>query len=161
MYAVFREFINTFISKKIFEKNISKFDKMKTKAFKIIVLAVAGLVINLTVLPAQPERHRQGPPPVPDSTQVSKMISDLTTDLSLSAEQASQIKTLLGAHFKEVKTKLDAEKVRRDKNREEMEALQAKFEGQLKTILSPEQQQKFVEFQKKNDPRKDFNGGPK
>ena len=126
---------------------------MKTKSLKTIIGLLAFLLINTTVLMAQPQGDHKGPPKIPDSKQINKMISELSDELTLSDKQSKEIKDLYTKHFEEVKAKLESEKSRRDVNKKEMDDLKSSFETSVKSILTADQQKKFDKFQKEHKPR--------
>lgn len=108
----------------------------------ISMILITVLAINFTQ--AQPG-GQQGPPPIPNDSQVKKMVADLTKELSLNATQEKNISSLYFAHFKEAKM-LAAKKA----SREEMQRSKTTFEKNVKSLLTADQQKKFNAFQKKN-----------
>lgn len=133
---------------------------MKTKRMKTIILLAVVLSMKSILLVAQPHDGHQGPPPIPDAIKIKEMVNHLSTDLSLSTEQTDQFSKIFTEHFKEVKAKLEAEKIAREKHHQEMDKLRSTFEDQLNKLLNPEQQKKFVEFQKTHHPVKDEHRKP-
>jgi len=135
---------------------------MKTTIFKSFILAIAGLFMSTTLLLAQAESGRQqGPPPVPNADQIQKMVTDLSSELSLTTSQTEKVKSLFTDHFKELGKKQAAERNLREKNRVEMENLRSTFEKQVTSILSEEQMERFIEFQKSHNPRNEGQRRPK
>ncbi len=121
---------------------------MKTKDrinTTIIVLITTMLLIG-GVLQAQQGPPQQGPPQVPNTKQVLKMVDELSQELELTTEVESKISDLYVAHYKAMEEKTKAGRPKR----EEMEALKTKFEKQVKSLLSKKQQKKFIALQKKN-----------
>jgi Spy/CpxP family protein refolding chaperone len=81
----------------------------------------------------------------------AKRIEKWTKDLSLSADQVTQIKTA----FTERKTKIDAAKANMESvNMTAIKAAKEEFQGKMKTILTPEQQTKLSSMTKKRKGRK-------
>lgn len=81
----------------------------------------------------------------------AKRIEKWTKDLNLSTDQVAQIKTA----FTERKTKIDAAKANMESvNMTAIKAAKEEFQGKMKTILTPEQQTKFVSMAKKRKGKK-------
>lgn len=120
---------------------------------KINIKKIAGILIIAaltagTHLQAQ-QRDQQGPPPIPNASQIKTMVMKLSDTLVLNDAQSKQIYDLFIAHFEEVSTKIEASKPPRS----EMEALKTKFETEVKSILTTEQQKRFEFFMKENEPK--------
>lgn len=109
-------------------------------------------VIILTCSNSFAQEKRQ--PPIPDSLQIAKMVSELTTELQLTIVQSNQIEILLFNHFSDVKTKLEANKAVKEEQRKEMDRLRSDFNKEVKELLSPEQHEKFIAFEKERHPDK-------
>ncbi len=122
--------------------------KTKFKTNANIFLLVFSMLISGSLVQAQQGRP-QGPPQVPNTKQVLKMVDDLSKELSLSAEKKSQISDLYVAHFKTMEDKTKSGRP----SREEMEALNTKFEKEVNALLTEEQQKQFKAFLKKNAPK--------
>jgi hypothetical protein len=88
---------------------------------------------------------QQGPPPIPNNKEVTKMVSDLTDNLSLSEEQEVKVLEIYKEHFAELKEKTSGNS--RPK-REEMEALDTAFEKQVKAELTEEQKSGYEAYLK-------------
>lgn len=117
--------------------------RVKLLATKLIILS--AMVISIGEIYGQePERPR--PPMIPDSTQIVKMVDELTVELQLSSEQKVKISKLYFAHFKEMKAKQEANIRKHEKEKEEMQLNRQKFENQVKSELTNEQQAKFEKF---------------
>ncbi|BAX81586.1 hypothetical protein [Labilibaculum antarcticum] len=123
---------------------------MKTDIKKIasILMIVAITAISGNLLQAQPG-GQQGPPPIPNTTQIKKMVSELSKTLDLTDEKSEQLSDLYTAHFKEISAKVKNSKP----SKNEMDAFESKFEKEVKAILSPEQQEQFEAFLKENKPK--------
>lgn len=126
------------------------------KARKIILIQVlfAFTCITLAQPPKNQKEPLQGPPPIPSSEQITKMVDHLAKEISLSKEQKETILDLHLQHFKEIKAKMCADN---PPVRKEMEALRREFEKDIKSILSAEQQRDFDQFMEhlhKQQPKK-------
>ncbi len=97
---------------------------------------------------------RGGPPAVPDSTQIVKIVDDLAQTISLSADQKERVGNLYFAHFREVQVQKSNLSGDREDQREKMEALRKEFAGEVKALLSDQQKVEFEEFQKSHRPER-------
>ena len=121
-----------------------------TKKFNLsITLLIAAMFFLTTNLSAQ-KRQEQGPPPIPNETQINKMVEDLSTELSLTEAQSAKILGLYSDHFAEVKKLMKSQR----KSREDMKSKKAEFEDEIKNLLNEEQQDLFDEFMEKNHRQK-------
>lgn len=112
--------------------------KIQVKLFATKLIILTALVLSIGEIYGQkPERPR--PPMIPDSTQIVKMVDELTAELQLSGEQKVKISNLYFAHFKEMK-------VMQEKEREEMQQNRKKIENKVKSELTNEQQANFEKF---------------
>lgn len=123
------------------------------KKVKIYLGVIMILIGNIGFAQGQGGRQgggQQGPPPIPNKKQIEKIVSDLSREISLTSEQEASVLKLYNNYFAEVKEKTSEN----DRpQREEMEALKSEFEAKVKALLTPEQQAKFVEYQRNNKPR--------
>lgn len=110
----------------------------------LLVVLLSVLFTSITVN-AQPPGRQQGPPPIPNSSQINKMVDELTTELLLNEEQKATIKTLYINHFKEVREKTESKNV----DQKAMEKLKAGLDRDIKELLSEEQKIKFIVYQNK------------
>jgi hypothetical protein len=124
-------------------------DSNKKISFNVVLLLTSLLLFTSSVFAQHGERKGQGPPPIPNETQINKMVDDLASELSLSAEQKTEILLLYTEHFAEVKSSMDGNR----KNREEMEASRSNFESKVKTLLNENQKELFDKLQKNNNKR--------
>jgi len=118
---------------------------MNTKLWKILIVV---LVISTSAFGQQ--RGQPGPPPIPNSKQIEKMVSDLADEILLSNEQEVKVLELYTTHFETVNEKIEASKPKR----EEMEALKNGFVHDVKAVLTKEQQELYTSYMKKNRPKK-------
>ncbi len=121
-------------------KQIIKFTAVGT--FVLVILLLSSQVTQ-----AQ-QRGQQGPPPLPDDKQIEQMVEDLSKELSLSADQEKKVSEKYFAHFDEVKAKTKSGRP----DRKVMEAMKSDFENDIKALLTNEQQDKYDEYLKKNQP---------
>ena len=126
-------------------------NKMNTlKRFNLSIALLLTILIFLTSNHLAQERKRKGPPPIPDETQIAKMVEDLSVELSLNEDQKTRLHELYIVHFNEVKEKMemDKEALKAEKGKDHRKM----FEESIKKLLTEEQQVKFDEFIKKNRP---------
>lgn len=122
------------------------------KKIKTINLKFTGLIIALicsNLLIAQPQGQHPEPPPIPNTEQIEKMVDELASELALTKEISEKIEILYKVHFKEIEAKLKTGRPAR----EEMETIKKEFEKQVLVLLTDEQRQKFIEFQKNKPPK--------
>jgi len=110
------------------------------------ILAISTIILLSTNF----VQAQQGPPPTPNSSQIKKMVTELSNTLELDADQSKEVFDLYTSHYKEVKTKTESGRP----SRKVMENLQTKFEKEVKSLLNEEQQEEFDAFVKKNKPQK-------
>jgi hypothetical protein len=118
---------------------------MKTnRHIKSSVLAFITItfIVSATMF-AQPQ---QKPPKIPNDDQINKMIENLSTELSLNEKQHQEIHELYITHFDHVREKVELKKAEHRMEREEMDNLRSKFEEEVKSLLSEEQQTMFNKF---------------
>jgi len=124
--------------------------------FSFLIAAI--LILSSTMVQAQqgerPSRgqgHDQQMPPVPDSTQIAKMVGELCTELALTENQVPVFSKLVFKHFDELKV-LTANKT--EPKREQMETLKKRFEKEVADMLTKDQNRKFKVYMKKKFPGK-------
>lgn len=127
---------------------------MKSKFTKTTGLTITIFFVFLFGLTQAQQHQRQGPPPIPSEEQIEKIVTDLSSELSLTEEQENQVSALYFSHFKEVGELREKKQAEREKDRQEMEALRTEFEKKVKSHLTEEQQVKYDEFREKCTPRK-------
>jgi len=121
--------------------------KIQTRRRMAILTIVSTMIVGgLFAQQGQPPQQ----PPIPDESQIAQMVDELTQKLSLTDEQTSQILDLYSDHFVELKSNMEVGQPQRSK----MDKLRKKFEEQVKTILTDEQQDQFDEFLKENTPQR-------
>lgn len=111
-------------------------------------MITASIIIGGNFAQAQ-QRGQQGPPSTPSTSQIKKMVTELSNTLDLNADQAKEIADLFTDHFKEVKEKFESGRP----SRKVMENLDKEFEKEVKSLLNEEQQEQFETFMKKNKPQ--------
>ena len=112
------------------------------KASAILLMAAVTL-FSSNLVHAQ-TGGQQGPRPIPNSSQITKMVKELTSTLDLNADQSKEISDLYIAHFEEVKEKFESGKPPRN----EMESLRKEFENEVKSLLTEEQQGQYEAYLK-------------
>ncbi len=124
--------------------------KQHNKKQWILTLLLGCFILSGSLF-AQPQ-HRQGPPPLPDSTKIVKMVDELAKKLSLKEEQKTEIEKLHHEHFAEAEQLMAGHKSEREKHRQKMDALRQDFEEQVKALLNAKQKTEFEQFVKKHKP---------
>jgi Spy/CpxP family protein refolding chaperone len=114
------------------------------KRFNLVVVLLFTTFILLSSNLFAQQRQEQGPPPIPDETQINKMVEDLSSELTLTPTQKTKILALYTDHFAEVNTSMKGQR----KSREEMESLKSNFEKQVKDLLTKDQKAKFEKYMK-------------
>lgn len=115
--------------------------------YRLLILTTLIFIIAGNLFSQPPQRGRmQGPPPLPDSTQIVKMVDELATTLSLTKEQKSKILELHFAHFEEAKKLMEKNKSDRESHREAMDELKEEFDEQVKDVLTEDQVEAFKEY---------------
>ncbi len=118
------------------------------KKIKAVFILAAILISSISY--AQPQgggkqSGPQGPPPTPNSSQIKKMVKQLSTELSLTEEQKTKVSAIYTSHFQDVKKKNKTGALKR----EEMETLKTDFEKEVKSLLNTKQQKLYVAYLKK------------
>jgi len=132
---------------------------MKTKFKETIRLALVALVVMLGIVLTQAQPGgQQGPRPIPNDKQIKEMVSELSTELSLTEKQEQQVSEMFVAHFIEVKEVQDKYKTSHEAERKEMDSVRNEFKKEINSVLSKEQQKQFDEFMKNRKPRKKAKG---
>jgi len=118
------------------------------KATKLALIFMFTLITTATFAQRKEGKHRrpQCPPPIPNTEEIVKMVNKLSDEISLSEEQKTKVLALYNNHFKEVKSKIDHARPKR----EEMDMLKKNFEKSVKSVLTKKQQKQFTVFVKKN-----------
>lgn len=119
----------------------------KKKRFNLSIALIIAAMIFLTINLSAQQRQGQGPPQIPNESQIVKMVDDLSSQLSLNGDQKTEILALYQDHFADVKSTMSSGQ---KPNRDKMESLKEEFEDDVKSLLTNEQQDLFNEFLKKN-----------
>ncbi|MGQ8336821.1 hypothetical protein ACUNWD_09740 [Sunxiuqinia sp. A32] len=104
------------------------------------------IIIVLTSLSVQLKAQQpdQRPPRMlPGTLHLVEMMKHLAVDLNLSEDQSKQFKEISTAHVKDFQQLLEKGRKLHDQQRAEMDALKEKFEGEVLSILTKEQQAMF------------------
>ena len=127
----------------------------KNKSGLIMLLLFTFLTSGIAQ--AQPQGQQQGKhglPPFPNSKQITTMVNEVSTELSLSTVQKAQVSDLYFAHFKQAQSILDKNPNPGESQRNAMDKLRKDFDKQVNAVLTKDQQTKFVAYQKKHNPQK-------
>ena len=89
---------------------------------------------------------QQGPPPVPNAKQIKTMVNDMAKELSWTDKQEASALLLYNDHFEKVKAKTSGNT---KPDREEMDALTATLEKNVKALLTTDQQKAYIAYLKK------------
>lgn len=128
---------------------------MKSIKIKTLLVILATVFVGSTMVVAQPPQgrpqgaqqgQRQGPPAIPNSQQITEMVSELKTNLSLSDEQEVKIEKLYVDHFDIVSAKMKQGRPERS----EMEKLNTDLETNVKAELTKKQVKLYKKLQKEN-----------
>ncbi len=120
------------------------------KAAPIVVLLFAMFVGAASYAQGNPQnRGQQGPPPIPDTEEIEKMVNDMADEISLSEEVEAKMLDLYKDHFNEVREKTSSGRP----DRKEMETLRTDFETAVKSLLTEKQKEQYDAYRKKNRPR--------
>lgn len=128
-------------------------EKQQNRNFLVVNASVIIMLILMacsSVIFAQPPGGQQGPPKLPSSKQIKKMVAEIAEEISLDDEQETQVLTLYQGHFKEVEEATSNGRPDRTK----MEALKTELETDVKALLSKEQQEEYTAYVKKNSQQK-------
>lgn len=115
-------------------------------------------LMTATAFAQDQQRKPKGPPPPMDEKQMEKMIDDIDKKLSLTSEQKEKITVLMSEHFKEMKEVREKFKKSRDAEKSEMDSLKTKFDEDMNSVLTEDQQVLFKEFMKEKRPDRDEKG---
>ncbi|NCA84484.1 MAG: hypothetical protein EOM83_02805 [Clostridia bacterium] len=118
------------------------------KTLKSILVLSILLVSSITFAQAPGGGQRggqQGAPPIPSDKQIEKIVSNLAEEIALSEEQEVKVLVIYKTHFAQVKEKTSGNS--RPK-REEMNALQAALEKNVKAELTKEQKNGYEVYLK-------------
>ncbi len=121
---------------------------------KLVVLIILGIMIATMSLFAEDmkrSQQKQGPP------DVKEIVSELTTELSLSADQAEKITKIYESHISEMKENREKkENVDRETMRTQMEENREKMNKEIIGVLDKKQKKlykKWIEDHKPNRER--------
>lgn len=117
-----------------------------TKRISInFALLIALMVFLSSDLVAQ-QRQRQGPPPMPDDSQIEQMVEEMSEELSLTENQSTRVEEIFKEHIVDVNASMgNGERL----SREEMESKKVEFEEDVKKLLNEDQENQFDEFMRK------------
>lgn len=122
----------------------------------LIIMATMLFISGNLLAQQQPDRN---PPPKPPSTEeVNKMVDELSTALSLSKKQQTEVSELFTAHFNSVGESNGGKEG--NGSPEEMEKNRKDFEEQIKSLLNDEQKTEFDNFMKSHGPQSNQQQAP-
>ena len=128
---------------------------IKRLSLSIALLITAMFFLTSNV--AAQQRQGQGPPPIPNETQINKMVDDLSNELSLSDGQKTEILALYIDHFADVKELTNGQRP----SREQMDKLKNEFENNVRNKLNEDQVFKFEKYNKSQNKPLQQNRGRK
>ena len=115
-----------------------------------VIITMVITLFTSSILYSQPGKGQQGgpqgPPPIPDSKQITVMVSDLAKEISLTSDQEASVLKLYTEHFEKVKAKTSGNT---KPKREEMESLNKDLEKNVKALLTTDQQKGYEAYLKK------------
>ncbi len=120
----------------------------QVKTYKYILLLLSAILFSSGSLFAQSQQKRNHPPKLPSKVEITKIVKELSEDISLSSEQKNEVSTLFNSHFDEAKTKMKEHETTHKMNRAEMDKLRNNFEIRIKSLLNDEQKIGFDNFMK-------------
>ncbi len=112
------------------------------------ILAVTFLLLGSICFAQAPGGRQQGPPPIPNDKEITKMVNNLAEEVSLTDTQQASVLKLYQAHFKQVKELTSANARPR---KEEMDDLKTNLDKEVKALLTKEQKSKFKAYLKKEE----------
>lgn len=120
--------------------------------FGIVLILASMILLSSNIFAQEGQRKGEGPPPIPNETQINKMVDKMSVELSLGESQKSEILALHIDHFAETGASRENNNGQR-KSREEMKSIRTEFEDEVKSLLNEEQKIKFEEFMKNQKKR--------
>jgi hypothetical protein len=99
----------------------------------------------------------------PEAPSANKIIAEMTTKLSLSAEQVTIVTPIIQSDIGQRKALMEnarTKKLERDTTKEEMDKIEADTKAKLAEILTEEQMTKWEELKKSQKPQKPADGKP-
>lgn len=117
------------------------------------ILTVVAIIISTSIFAQPPGGGKQGPPALPDTEEIAKMVTEMSEEINLDETQQESVLEVYTDHFEAVSEKMEAGRPDRD----EMEALDAKLEEDVKALLSDDQIElysAYLESKKKDRPKR-------
>lgn len=112
----------------------------------LLIIALLFFISGNILAQQKPERN--GAPKPPSTSEVNKMVDELSTNLSLSETQKKEVSELYTAHYNSIRESFDNKAGKGSP--EEMQQKRKDFEEQVKSLLSAEQKTAFDKFIKNN-----------
>lgn len=117
----------------------------KQNRFITGVLLIIGTILFISgSLLAQQQQDRNQPPKPPSTTEVNKMVNDLSVKLSLDKPQKQKVSEFFSAHFNKLRESMGNKQGKGSP--EEMQQKRINFEKQVKNLLNDEQKAEFDKF---------------
>jgi flagellar basal body-associated protein FliL len=126
-------------------KEMKQYRNLNVVSLIVLLLIIAMAISN--VLYAQPPKGQQGPPPVPNSKQIKKIVASLAREISLDEAQEEKALAIYTENFVDVKKVTGTGRPDRSK----MEALKTELEKDVNAILNKEQKEQFIAYLKKQE----------
>lgn len=124
--------------------------KQKKLNTGILLIIATMLFISGNILAQQqPGQDRNQTPKPPSTTEVHKMVDELSTNLSLSESQKKEVSELFTVHFNNVKGSMGNKEGKGSP--EVMQQKRKVFEEDVKSLLNDEQKTGFDRFMKNRD----------
>jgi hypothetical protein len=116
-----------------------------------ILLIIGAILFNSGSILAQQQQDRNQPPKPPSTTEVNKMVDDLSVKLSLDKTQKQKVSELFSAHFNKLRESMGNKQGKG--SQEEMQQKRKDFEKQVKNLLNDEQKAEFDKFMQSRGPQ--------
>ncbi|MBU1094860.1 MAG: hypothetical protein KKB34_00125 [Bacteroidetes bacterium] len=116
----------------------------------ILLIIGAILFISGSIL-AQQQQDRNQPPKPLSTTEVNKMVDDLSVKLSLDKTQKQKVSELFSAHFNKLRESMGNKQGKG--SQEEMQQKRKDFEKHVKNLLNDEQKAEFDNFMQSRGPQ--------
>ncbi|MBI9072640.1 MAG: hypothetical protein JEY94_13640 [Melioribacteraceae bacterium] len=110
----------------------------------IQLLVISLLIISSNIF-AQQRGQQNEPPRTPD---ITGLVDELGSKLSLSSDQKSTVKDLFISHFEEVEGLMKSDRGERDAMHTKMQKLKSNLDNAIIALLNDDQIEAFKELQK-------------
>ncbi len=125
---------------------------MTTTIFKKthLLLILLGMIFFTATAMAQPghrDDRSMGPPEIPSTEQIQKMVAHLAVDIEMDEQQKEKLLSVLTTHFEAVATQ-------RETHQKEMESLKKELKSQAGEVLDENQLENFLRLTEERGPGK-------